>query len=313
LFELTQLQRAPRGESVPPWALGCFRRRSITYFTGAVDESTEVLWMQSRGLTADFRRPRSESKRTGARCPEELSPSEVVELARVEAGLARTEWDGRLMSWSGWVSFQTHAIWPEAGRLERVGNCLVEFAPSGAYVEDWRSEACGRGPLIGLSLLEEKELATGAVRHRGGGLIVCGRHAAFVRGRPTELPASGRLVDHVRAHSTEPAALALVFGFDGAYGATRESEDDFTVTLGTLPWREGQPVIEMEGFTYDAALDVVVQLVEEQGRRIERRFRIDTLEAHFQPCGATAVTREGSEWLEREQDSLLSAAAFSTK
>jgi hypothetical protein len=96
--------------------------------------------------------------------------SELLELAGTEGGLARTCWDGPLMSWSEWVSFQTHAKWPEAGRLERVGNCLIEFAPSGAYVEDWRAEPCGAGPLIGMWLLEEVERETGAVRHRGGGL-----------------------------------------------------------------------------------------------------------------------------------------------
>lgn len=234
LFELTQLELAPCGPTVPRWALGCFRRRSITYFTGAVDESTEVIWMQSRGLTADFRRAPGEVTR--ARGLQELSRSELLELARVEGGLARASWDGQLMSWSDWVSFQTHAKWPEAGRLSRVGNCLIELAPSGAYVEDWRFEPCGPGRLIGLSLIEEVELDTGAVRHRGGGLVVCGRHAAFIRGRPIEPPDAGRLVDYVSAHAAELAALEWVFGLDAAYGTTRASEDDFTVTLGTLPW-----------------------------------------------------------------------------
>jgi hypothetical protein len=231
----------------------------------------------------------------------------------VEVGLARTSWDGQLMSWSDWVSFQTHAKWPEAGRLERVGNCLLEHAPSGAYVEDWRFEPCRPGPLIGLMLLEEVELGTGAVRHRGGGLVVCGRHAAFVRGRATQVPESGRLVDYVRAHATEMAALELVFGFDAAYGRTRESEDDFAITFGTLPWREGQAVIDMEGFSYDAARDVVVQRVEDRGLSVERRFIIDTLEANFEHSETTPVTPEGSAWLEREKDTLLSAASLSTK
>lgn len=267
--------------------------------------------MQSRGLTADFRRARGEV--TAARGPRELSRSELLELARVEGGLARTSWDGRLMSWSNWVSFQTHAKWPEAGRLERVGNCLIELAPSGAYVEDWRFEPCGRGPLIGLSLLEEVELETGVVRHRGGGLIVCGRHAAFVRGRAAELPVSGRLVDYVRAHASETAALELVFACDASYGTTQGAEDDFTVALGTLPWRVGQPVLEMEGFAYDVGRDVVVQRLEEQGRRIERRFVIDTLEADFDWSESTEVTAEGNAWLDREKDTLLGGATFSAK
>ena len=43
-------------QPVPEWALGGFRRRCITFFDGTEDTTTEVLWLQSHGLTADFRR-----------------------------------------------------------------------------------------------------------------------------------------------------------------------------------------------------------------------------------------------------------------
>jgi len=46
---------------------------------------------------------------------------------------------------------------------------LIEYAPSGAYVEDWRLQPSGDGPLIGMSLLEERDAKTGQVTHRGGG------------------------------------------------------------------------------------------------------------------------------------------------
>lgn len=309
LFELTDIQRPRRGDSVPEWALGCFRRRCITYFTGASDETTEVVWMQSRGLTADYRRVPGRLKLAGVRALAELSLFELLELAQVEGGFARTRWDGEAMHWSDWVSFQTHAKWPEAGLLERVGNCLIEFAPSGAYVEDWRVEPCEAGPLLGLGLLEEKELDTLAIRHRGGGLIVCGRHASFVRGRPAELPAVGRLCDYVRAHAQDPERLRQVFTFDAAYGtAVAPGQEDFTVTLATLPWREGQSVIQMDGFSYDAEHDHVVQRVHEQGHPIERRFTIDTLERQFRGSPATVPSAEGRAWLDREADTLLQPA-----
>ena len=58
LFELAnEYAPSPREAlraGVPEWALGCFRRRGITFFTGAEDVQTEVIWLQSRGLTADF-------------------------------------------------------------------------------------------------------------------------------------------------------------------------------------------------------------------------------------------------------------------
>jgi hypothetical protein len=319
LFELTDSSAAgspiPRPSSasgaprrVPEWTLGCFRRRSITFFTGAEDDRSEVLWLQSHSLTADFRRssplPPAAARVPGLAALRELPLADLLSLARVEGGFADTRWDGALMHWSGWHSFQTHAKWPEPGRLERVGNALIEFSPSGAYVEDWRLQPCA-GRLIGLRLIEERDAASGQIEHRGGGLIVCGRHAAFVRGRPDVLPEGGRLDDLVRAHATDPALLARVFAFDASYGALVSTEDDFTVSLSTLPWREGEPLLSLDGFSHASERGILLQRVEEHGRAIERRFTIDTLEHEFSGTAATGTSPAAREWYRQESDTLL--------
>jgi hypothetical protein len=310
LFELTNEYSASHREAphvgVPAWALGCFRRRGITFFTGAEDVQTEVLWLQSRGLTADFRRSPPRLVVPSRDALAERSLAELLALARVEGGLARTRWDGQLMHWSDWDSFQTHAKWPEPGLLTRVGNSLVELAPSGAYLEDWRFQPCGSGPLIGLSLLDERDAQSGEVLHRGGGLIVCGRHAAFARGRPAPLPAGGRLEDYVRAHAGDAAALERVFAFDMSYATTRSGRDDFTVSASTLPWREGEPLLSLDGFSRDpAAPGLLLQQVDEHARLIERRFIIDTLEHEFSGVIATDATPAARLWLQEEGDTLL--------
>jgi hypothetical protein len=305
LFELTEIDAPRPARRVPEWTLGCFRRRCITFFNGAEDVDTTVLWLQSHGLSADFRRAPGTPALRDERALADLPLDVLLALARVEGGLAHTGHDGRLMSWSDWSSFQTHAKWPEPGRLERIGNCLVEFAPSGAYVEDWRLEPSGAGPLIGLGLLEERDLDTGAVRHRGGGLVVCGRHAAFVRGRPDALPEGGRLEDFVRAHAGDAAQLARVFAFDAAYGQAVAGPGDFVVTLSTRPWREGEPLLALEGFSYDPAHAHVLQRVEEGGCRLERRFSIDTLEREFSGGVDTPATAEARAWVEAERETLF--------
>lgn len=313
LFELSEnyaaSSREGPPEGVPTWALGCFRRRGITFFTGAEDVQTEVIWLQSRGLTGDFRRspPRIEVASPGALA--QLSPEELLALVRVEGGLARTRWDGRLMHWSDWDSFQTHAKWPEPGLLTRVGNSLVEVAPSGAYVEDWRFQPCGSGPLIGLALIDERDARSGEVLHRGGGLIVCGRHAIFVRGRPEALPAGGRLEDFVRAHGGDAATLERVFACDASYGSTGSGRDEFTVSASTLPWREGEPLLSLAGFEHQPGEPgFLLQRVEEHARFIERRFQIDTLERELGGGLATDAAPAAREWLQREGDTLLATA-----
>ena len=303
LFELTQIERAKYGGSVPDWALGCFRRRSITYYVGQLDETTRVLWLQSRGLTADFRLPpavpRVAREELGT-----LDLTALIQLCRVEGGFSRTRWDGELMHWSDWVSFQTHAKWPEPGHLRRVGDCLIEFAPSGAYVEDWRLQPSDPGPLIGLSLIEERDLERQTLRHLGGGLIVCGEHAAFVRGRPRALP-EGRLVEYAGKIASNAAELAAVFGFDASYARAADDAAGFRVTLSTLPWRLEQPLLELEGFSYDPARDLVLQRTVEDGISIERLFRIDTLEPTFVATAATVANADARSWFDRERDELL--------
>lgn len=307
LYELTSLDLHPSGPSVPRWALGCFRRRSITFFTGAEDRSTEVLWLQSRGLTADFRRPRGTPRRTSAVPLSELPLEERLALARVEAGLARARYDGELMHWSEWTSFQTHPRWPEPGRLSRVGNCLIELAPSGAYVEDWRLEPSAGGPLIGLRLLEERDARSGALRHRGGGLIVCGRHAAFIRGRPAPAPEGTRLAELVGRSAGAPA-LELAFAFDAAYGASAAPGEGFGVTLATLPWREGGALLSLEGFELDRERGLIIQRVEEEGLALERLFTVDTLERELDGLLATEASPAAAHWLQQERDLLLATA-----
>jgi hypothetical protein len=304
LYELTSLDLTGSGPSVPGWTLGCFRRRSITFFTGAEDVTTEVVWLQSRGLTADFRRPRGTPRRARAVPIADIPLDELLGLARVEAGLGHTRYDGEVMRWSDWTSFQTHPRWPEPGRLSRVGNCLMELAPSGAYVEDWRLQPSGDGPLIGLRLLDERDARTGVVRHRGGGLVVCGQHAAFVRGRPEPLPEGCRLEDFVREHAAEPRELTRAFAFDAAYGTSPTPGADITVTLATLPWREGQALLSLEGFAVERERGLVVQRIEEAGVLLERRFSIDTLERRFSGPAATDASRDGVRWLEQEADLL---------
>jgi hypothetical protein len=306
LFELTHLLPAAPPHGVPDWTHGCFKRRSITFFSGVEDTATEVIWLQSRGLTADFRRssPAHEVRRTELA---ELPVEQLVALARVEGGLARTRWDGELMHWSQWASFQTHAKWPEPGRLERVGASLIEFAPSGAYVEDWRFQPSGAGPFIALSLLDERDLDSDELTHRGGGLIVCGSQAAFVRGRTEPLPA-GRVEDFVRAHAGDAASLARVFSFDASYGTASSELGDFRVQLSTLPWREGEPLLSLEGFSHHRELGLVLQRVEESGRRLERRFTIDTLEREFRGRAQTTASAMAVEWLAGEGHVLLATA-----
>jgi hypothetical protein len=304
----------PPGSRVPPWTLGCFRRRSITFFNGDADDSTLVLWLQSRSLTGDLRLAADRPKPTSREALADLSRDELSRLLEVEGGVSPTRFEASglagvelsgVMHWPDWTAFQLHDKWPEPGELRRVGDCLMEYAPSGAYVEDWRLQPSGDGPLIGLTLLEEHDSKTGQLTHRGGGLLIAGEHALLVRGRAEALPSATRLSDLLDRAGAEPRLLDIIFGFEASY-ARRDGTGRYVITASTSPWREGRPLMAFGGFKLEDGF--VLQKAREKERGVERRFRIDTLEENYEDWLATPATAQAVEWLAAEEGTLLSAA-----
>jgi hypothetical protein len=251
LEELAQRQPVWPDPVVPVWTMGCFRRRCITYHSGETDTATRVYWLQSGRLCADFR---------------------FGGPGHVEAGVAHATWDGRQMRWSEWTALEDRDKWPEPGDLRRVGNSLIEFAPSGAYVEDWRLQAHTPGLLAGLRLTEEIDVATGETWHTGGGLLVCSEHVALVRGG---------------------ARFAADYG-------TREGAGTVNPVLSL---DGADPGWSLDGFSVGAA--GLTQRLQVAGRAIERRYKIDTLIPEFPFAAATPVTDAGGQWLAREAGTLL--------
>jgi hypothetical protein len=299
--------------SVPGWMLGCFRRAAITFATGQTDHSTLVIWLQSPSLTGDLRlaadRPKLATRAELYDAPREV----LARLAEVEGGIsacrfvpdaqASSERLAGELTWLSWDAFQAHSKWPEPGTLRRVGDCLMEFAPSGAYVEDWRLQPSGDGPLIGLRLLAETDGESGALRHRGGGLLICGCHVLFVRGRAHELPTCQRLSELLIERSPDRNLLDQIFGFEASY-ARLEGASPPIVQASTLPWREAEPLLSLDGFALQTD-GTLLQRTHEAGHLIERRFSIDTLQPAFVASVATRASAEGAAWLEREAATLL--------
>jgi hypothetical protein len=289
------------------WACGCFFRRSITFFDGRTDATTQVVWIQSRGLTFDLRILPGRPRLRGLDDLPRASVDELVLLAEAEGGLATSTFTvgsralTGTMDWGCWVRAQIHDGWPEPGELCRAGDCLIEFAPSGAYVEDWRAQPSAPGRLLGLTLLTEIDVETGAVLHAGGGLVVAGDHVGLVRGRPSPLPSAPRLTDLVREHAADLDSLRRVFAFEASY-ATGAADGTYVVRASTLPFRENE-ALGLDGFSLEKD-GVVVQRFLEQGRRRERRFRVETNEP-FPATVATPAESSAERWLDAEASTLL--------
>lgn len=303
LLDLVARYPQQPAHGVPDWMLGFYKRRAISFANGLTDMQTHVCWFQSRNFTIDLRLP-LEDRQVPAKPLQACSAEELQTLANYEGWEALCSWEGEVLSWHTDTSFQVHNRWPEPGVLKRIGNCMIEFAPSGAYVEDWRLQSSAPGVLIGLRLLEEKELESGCVHHRGGGLIVCGEHAAMVLGRADPLESSSEtLRDQVARNGDDPQWLKRAFNFETSV-AEGSLDKGYRVTLSTCAMRVGQALIDLEGFELLADGKHVRQSLNIDGVARERVFVIDTLEAYVSYAQATGFTTSAAQWYERESPTL---------
>ncbi|MNI31131.1 hypothetical protein D3C73_850040 [compost metagenome] len=289
-------------QGVPDWMLGFYKRRAISFADGLTDTQTHVCWFQSRNFTIDLRLPLEEHQ-VQAKPLLAYSAEELQRLANYEGWEALCSWEGEILSWHTDTSLQLHNRWPEPGLLKRIGNCMIEFAPSGAYVEDWRLQLSAPGALIGLRLLEEKELESGIVRHRGGGLIVCGEYAALVLGRSHPLEGGVPLRELVAQYADDPQWLRRAFNFETSV-AQGSLDEGYNVTLSTCAARVGQTLIPLDGFELQADGVHVIQRLLVDGLACERLFIIDTLEPHVSYAQTTGFTRSAAQWHERESPTL---------
>jgi hypothetical protein len=287
---------------VPAWALGCVRRRTITFATGMEDAETRVFWVQAHGMTGDIRihpgRPHIAAETSLATLDRET----LSRLASIEGGVATTSWSNPVMSWADWIGFQPYDKYPEPGVMHRIGDCMIEFAPSGAYVEDWRFLPSAPGLLAGLRLDSETDTKDDTYP-RTGGLVVAGDHAIRTLGRYQELPDGTRCQDFVAGNSDPASALARVFQCVTDYMV----RDDglWRITASTDPRREGSLVPLTGPLKPGRDPGTLFETVQDTPGIAQRLWRIDSLEAGVAFAQSTPLAADRLAWLEREADTLI--------
>lgn len=314
LKELLDQCRNPAKKGVPDWLLGCFRRYSITFANGLTDTKTQVYWLQSRNFTIDIRLP-IDVELVAAKPLANYREQELLQLADYEGFSANTDWDGEMLSWrDADAAFQIHNRWTEPATLKCVGNCMIEFCPSDAYIEDWRLQTSNQGPLIGLRLIEERELYSGVIRHKGGGLIVCGDYAGLVLGRAETVkkPSTETTLKTMVAQAgSNLAVLSKLFNFETSV-AQGSLVEGFSVKHSTQANRLGSALFPLDGFELPTAyqhadlgsIEVIRQKLTINGKACERLFLIDTIEPHVSFSQATTLSDETQAWFERESATL---------
>jgi hypothetical protein len=287
------LDRLPRkglaGLAFPRNLLGLFRRKSISFCTGFTDETTVVYWMQSKTFSIDLRLPEAAA----------------TLLTERQGWVGDTLWDEatRELSWKIARSYQPSNQWPEPARLNFIGNCVLEFAPSGAYVEDWRQKSSS-GPYLGLRLVSMLNETTGQELPIDGGFVIAGEHAAFAQSRLPEIDnALQRAASLDEALADAIATEAQIESYEVSVAI-----DGHAVTYSTQPNRLGE-TIGPGDFS-----------IRSDGKVAQERFvggdlcvlvyEIDVFEPDFKFDNQTPSTLEASEWMEVERRHLARHAVL---
>lgn len=301
LEDLAQSAAAP-ALAVPTWALGTVRRRSISFATGMTDDSTAVHWVQAHSMTGDIRIHAARPNLSAADRLEDLDRDTLVLLASVEGGTATTSWNEGVMSWGGWTGFQPYDKYPEPGLMQRVGDCMIEVAPSKIYVEDWRFQPSEPGLLAGLQLIGEID-TSGREYHRNGGLVIAGDHAICCIARLEDIPEGTRAQDFVRQSHNPVEALRKVFDCTVDYAT--KSSTGFKVVHSTDPRREGSIADYTGEFSVSNVPGVVRQRMSSLPGISARLWRIHSLEANVSFPLTTPAPPDRLAWLEAEADTLV--------
>lgn len=228
-------------QTVPDHLIGCWKRHSIAFNDGTVDLTTRVLWLQTASGVADIRisaeRP-DLRHRTGLT---DCSRDELLALAEQDCFCMTTLFDATTTPYATalWpisldlFRFQPVVSFPEPGWLEWKdnGSVMIEYAPSGAYVEDWR--LAEKNPAFAIHLMKTENDVTEC-------LYVTGNHAVRARSRRHPIAQQLPLVEVVRGLGDDLGTIREMLDCEFSYAQRNAASEDYIVELSTFPWLEGQ-------------------------------------------------------------------------
>ena len=227
-------------QTVPDHMLGCWHRRYIRFEDGAEDTSTRVIWLQTPSGIVDMRisaeRPDFSERLQLSDC----SNDELIALAEQDCSCGITILDETATPyptarWEGGGSgFMQQPVinFPEDGWFEwkEEGTCMLEYAPSGAYEEDWRLQDNSQDLAIHL-LCRDSETTTNLYIAGAHAVLAIDRSIVISQERPLQEIVSENIADRDRVY----AYLDTEFSY-----ARCEDSSEYEIVLSNLPWREGQ-------------------------------------------------------------------------
>lgn len=305
LIDLVKLINKKDKTGVPDWMIGLYKRNIISFYNGKSDNTTDVFWMQSRTFTIDLRLPKS---RIDKKNLDNYSKDELKEIGNYEGFLADSIYNGEELSWEGGISYHNRNKYPEPALLKKVGNCLLEFCPSNAYVEDWRLQNSSDNYLVGLDLIEEVNVSKNEIIRNSGGLIIAGEYAALCLGRKKEIDdkfnsMDSSLEDILLDEDTNILFKEELLSFETSL-AKGTLEDGYNVLFSTNPKRYDENLFILDGFELSEDEKYIIHKFTKNDEKIKRVYKIDLIDTSFKFAFTSETSDEAKKWFKKEEVTL---------
>ncbi|MFK7731556.1 MAG: hypothetical protein AB8B48_08025 [Pseudomonadales bacterium] len=231
--------------TVPDRMLGCWHRRYIKFGDGPQETDTEVIWLQTLSGMADMRIRKNRPDLRSYKSLSDLSLDQLTQLADADCSCGITRLDKttepyETASWhDGDNGFAQQLIsnFPEDGWMEwkEQGRCMMEYAPSGQYEEDWRLQTGSEGAVV--HLLSEDGPTTQQ-------LFLSGRHLVLAIDRAHHPKDEKSLLDLFKQFKDDRLMLETLVSSEFSYAVQPEGTTDMTFMIerSTIPWREGEHI-----------------------------------------------------------------------
>ena len=225
-------------EPVTAWVRGVWRRNSMHEESGLIDDTTQVFWVQTPTLFADFRIPADRPDTAGKTSLADYDDNELLQLAHQEGFAGSLRVDGQICRWQRSIDYQPVQPWLDEAAMFREGDKLIEIGIHDNYLENYTLVDDGDSRFLALNCPEDRRP-----------LVVIGSRFLFARDRTLDLPDGAELTYLVA--EAEPEKKRALLDCEFSLGQGLDGDDSWRINLSTLPFREGQPLFVASSWRFD--------------------------------------------------------------
>jgi hypothetical protein len=264
---------------VPNQYVGLWQRLSLRDTDGAMDTDTRVYWLQTRSLYCDIRVPQPRPSFEGCMRLSDCDGMQLEWLARQQGFAGALEAQGDECRWHRYMDFQPDTGQDDVGHMYFHDGLLIEHGVYADYREEWERLTAPTDEVLAMELLSETS-PDGSETRQPGYLLAVGDYFMFVRPRTVDTPAAASLADVVH----EPCSveqLVPLLDFEISLGRRGGARVPWEITLSTLPFREGRPLITQDDVPVPGEGGHWIQETTRHGGPVARRWLAHDMPADF--------------------------------